>query len=97
MSQKDYPLHPGQTMPQPYYCTIPLEEYESLKKAHRWRKVSEEKPPEGVDVLIYDGDAIYLAYMEFMADSQIWFWPPNSPHVEGVTHWMPLPEPPEET
>jgi hypothetical protein len=27
-----YPLHPGQTHAEPYYCTIPLEEYESMKK-----------------------------------------------------------------
>ena len=32
---KDYPLHPGQTHIPPYYCTIPLEEYEGLKKKIR--------------------------------------------------------------
>ncbi|MCF0223802.1 MAG: hypothetical protein HUK20_05995, partial [Fibrobacter sp.] len=26
-----YPLHPGQTSPEPYYVTVPLEEYEGLK------------------------------------------------------------------
>lgn len=26
-----YPLHPGQTHVEPYYCTITLEEYEALK------------------------------------------------------------------
>ncbi len=32
-NQKDnYPPHPGQTHADPYYCTIPLEEYEALKK-----------------------------------------------------------------
>lgn len=30
-----YPLHPGQTHAEPYYCTIPLEEYEALKKRVR--------------------------------------------------------------
>lgn len=134
----DYPKHPGQTTPRPYYVEIPLETFETMSKElaelrkhelawdldkarikeleaeneslkysvatldtdiammKRWRKVSEEMPPEGVDVLIYNGDTIYLAYMEFMADGQIWFWPPNSPHVEGVTHWMPLPKAPKE-
>ena len=29
---KQYPLHPGQIHAEPYYCTIPLEEYESMKK-----------------------------------------------------------------
>lgn len=28
----NYPLHPGQVHAEPYYCTIPLEEYESMKK-----------------------------------------------------------------
>ena len=27
----NYPLHPGQTSPEPYYVTVPLEEYEGLK------------------------------------------------------------------
>ncbi len=30
--KKDYPLRPNQTHAEPYYCTIPLEEYEALKK-----------------------------------------------------------------
>lgn len=30
--KKDYPLHPNQTHAETYYCTIPLEEYEALKK-----------------------------------------------------------------
>lgn len=29
MPKHDYPLHPGQA--QPYYTTIPVEEYENLK------------------------------------------------------------------
>lgn len=32
MTRKNYPLHPGQVHAEPYYCTIPLEEYESMKK-----------------------------------------------------------------
>ncbi len=32
---KEYPLHPGQTHAGPLYCTIPLEEYEGLKKKIR--------------------------------------------------------------
>ena len=35
MPKYDYPLHPGQTQAEPYYCTIPLEEYEGLKKKIR--------------------------------------------------------------
>ena len=32
MKESKYPLHPGQTHVEPYFCTIPLEEYENLKK-----------------------------------------------------------------
>ena len=35
LPKNDYPLHPGQTHIPPYYCTIPLEEYEGLKKKIR--------------------------------------------------------------
>jgi PHD/YefM family antitoxin component YafN of YafNO toxin-antitoxin module len=31
MPKDNYPLHPGQTHAEPYYVTIPVEEYESLK------------------------------------------------------------------
>lgn len=32
MSQKDYPLHPGQTTPRPYYVEIPLETFETMSE-----------------------------------------------------------------
>ena len=32
MQKDNYPLHPGQTHAEPYYCTIPLKEYESIKR-----------------------------------------------------------------
>ena len=32
---KHYPLHPGQTRAEPLYATIPLDEYEGLKKKIR--------------------------------------------------------------
>lgn len=38
--KKDYPLHPYQTHAEPYYCTIPLEEYEALKKDNARMKES---------------------------------------------------------
>lgn len=31
MPKHDYPLHPGQTHAEPYYMTIPVEEYENMK------------------------------------------------------------------
>ena len=35
MPKYDYPLHPGQTHAEPYYCTIPLEEYESIMRENK--------------------------------------------------------------
>jgi hypothetical protein len=31
MPKHDYPLRPGQTHAEPYYMTIPVEEYENMK------------------------------------------------------------------
>lgn len=32
MTQKRYPLHPGQEYPRPFYSCVPMEDYEALKK-----------------------------------------------------------------
>lgn len=32
MKYYPYPIHPGQTHAEPMYCTVPLEEYENMKK-----------------------------------------------------------------
>lgn len=38
MPKHDYPLHPQQTHAEPYYCTIPLEEYELIMRENRMLK-----------------------------------------------------------
>ena len=38
MPKHDYPLHPQQTHAEPYYCTIPLEEYELIMGENRMLK-----------------------------------------------------------
>lgn len=38
MPKHDYPLHQGQTHAEPYYCTIPLEEYERIMTENRLMK-----------------------------------------------------------
>lgn len=141
---KHYPLHPGQIHAEPYYCTIPLEEYESMKKRiaqlekdnaaleianknlaesvaklnemkskeyeldmrerelkelkerHRWHKVSEEMLEDGAEVLASDGEEIWLCHKDTMCDGSTWFQPEGLPHIEGITHWMPLPEKPKD-
>ena len=37
---KDYPLHPQQTHAEPLYRTIPLDEYEAMKKRVRHLRTS---------------------------------------------------------
>ena len=35
MSNKEYPLHPGQTQASPYYVQVPQSEYEALKQENK--------------------------------------------------------------
>ena len=97
MTDKIYPLH--HTDAEPLYVTIPQEEYDrlcrenkELKERVRWRKFSEELPPH---------DTWCLVYHEGEIDSDHYIDDCNNHDrfvVYGfyVTHWMPLPEPPEE-
>lgn len=67
-----------------------------LREATRWRKCSEQMPEDGSDVLATDGEEIWLCYKTTMPDGLPWFQPNGQPHIEGVTHWMPLPSAPNE-
>ena len=67
-----------------------------LEEERRWRKCSEELPDDGAEVLATDGDGIWLCYKTTMSDGSPWFQPDGLPHIEGVTHWMPLPSAPKE-
>ena len=62
-----------------------------LEEERRWRKCSEELPEDGAEVLATDGDGIWLCYKTTMSDGSPWFQPDGLPHIEGITHWMPLP------
>lgn len=59
-----------------------------------WIPVSERMPESGGDVLVCDGDAMAIAC--FRTKDRVWnffgrdFWSGSD-----VTHWMPLPEPPQ--
>jgi hypothetical protein len=67
-----------------------------LEEERRWRKCSEELPEDGAEVLATDGEEIWLCYKTTMSDDSPWFQPDGLPHIEGVTHWMPLPSAPKE-
>jgi hypothetical protein len=67
-----------------------------LEEERRWRKCSDEMPEDGAEVLASDGVGIWLCYKTTMSDGSPWFQPDGLPHIEGVTHWMPLPSAPKE-
>lgn len=64
-----------------------------------WVKCSERMPEEGKDVIVYDDleqvhEGCYFQY----GDRTVWEIPSYNPSYYdevNVTHWMPLPEPPE--
>lgn len=62
----------------------------------RWRKVSEELPEDDAEVLATDGDGIWICHKDTMPDGSPWFQPDGLPHIDDITHWMPLPELPKE-
>ena len=65
----------------------------------KWIKCSEMLPEEGEDVIVYDGlgqvhEGCYFRY----GDGVVWEIPSYNPSYYdevNVSHWMPLPEPPE--
>lgn len=68
--------------------------YIALLERTRWIPVSERLPtPSMQAVLIFDGGEVYYAYFDnnqFIYRHLPGYGPSN------VTHWMPLPEPPQE-
>lgn len=68
----------------------------SLTAESGWIKCSERKPFDGQSVIAFDGVVIDRIIFEdggFTCDG---YDPYDRAIVEGVTHWQPLPPPPEE-
>ena len=62
---------------------------EEMEAKNKWIPVSERLPERGQEVIIYTGNIqkpTVLAYQ---------FWNPKYDTWAHVTHWMPLPTPPE--
>jgi len=68
--------------------------YDALREAQRWIPVSERLPKMNIEVITWDGD-------EIISDR---LWEPDGGKIgfsltgagREVTHWMPLPAPPQE-
>ena len=71
-------------------------EITKLKTTDKWCKVSEDLPGDGAEVLATDGDGIWLCRKDTMCDGSVWFQPDGLQHIDGITHWMQLPELPKE-
>ena len=60
-------------------------------EATEWISVSDRLPEEGVGVLAWDGEDVFLAYYSKRRER----WIDLTGYCKA-THWMPLPEPPKE-
>lgn len=58
----------------------------------QWISVEEKLPPEDREVLIFDGTCMYVAFSPFCDEFRFSCCGQRT----KVTHWMPLPEPPQE-
>jgi len=63
---------------------------------NNWISVKERLPEPDVDVLVFDGKNIDVTFGEETFDDRefIWFSRISYRHFDKITHWMPLPEPP---
>ena len=66
----------------------------------RWIPVEEKKPPIAYhddlseNLLVVDSDGeLLIAYYD--AKNELWFSVDSNPRIYDVTHWMPLPTPPQ--
>jgi hypothetical protein len=66
-----------------------LEELLELRSRTRWIPVTEKLPEDDIECLVCDECGTYMAIMD-----SGWWWT-DGHALDGITHWMPLPEPPE--
>lgn len=67
---------------------------------HLWVSCDERLPEMGEIVLLFDGKDVgdgFLFMYNFNKNEPIWSTPFADLETENISHWMPLPEPPEES
>lgn len=67
-----------------------IDQVDAMEEERRWRKVSEELPPKDEWVFVIGNRMMQIAKM--VEDG----WIDDYYNYLNVTHWMPLPKPPEE-
>jgi len=61
-----------------------------------WISVKDRLPDIDLSVLVYNGQSIEVMAYWYDEDEKPNFMNPPAPPCDFVTHWMPLPEPPNE-
>lgn len=60
--------------------------------AQEWISVTDRLPQKMEDVLAWDGKSMRICWFDWGFDE----WCSYNDRAEGITYWMPLPEPPKE-
>ena len=60
-----------------------------------WLNIDNDSPRDGSVILVYDEDHYHLAIAHFHHEGY-YHRLPNDDHRLRFTHWMPLPDPPED-
>ena len=68
-------------------------ELAELREANRWIPVEERLPEAGVKAIATDGDHVDMALYDY--NNEWDWWVPIGNADEEITHWRPLPTPPE--
>lgn len=68
--------------------------YYSVTSCFRWRKVEEEMPEVGEDVLIMDANDRIQTGRTYMVRKDEYRWITTSTTFHKITHWMPIPPTP---
>ena len=80
-----------------YYLNA-LEEIKRLHEAERWIPVSERLPEVNTRMSLFDkktGFSVYGSMQEWRDDRYLWKTDVGEYHFSSITHWKPLPQPPE--
>ncbi len=82
-----------------FACADAADAIDELQAAvPKWISVEERLPEPGQGVLVYD-DCGYMSVADYTHDKHfptVYEFHVNGEYEPGVTHWMPLPEPPKE-
>ena len=60
-----------------------------------WKDIDLEKPQCDFDVIVAVDDDVFIAGYREMHDGNYYFTDENLNQIDGVTHWMDKPDPPE--